>query len=562
MRKLFLVSIIVILTAIMAYVFLPYKLVIHYDEVVYQGDAPNIDDAEAVAINRAGMQVPGYIELYMEEKEGRYLIHGVSKSGFGTLENTTEIPILPVRTIQASYNGTLHEGDVPDPALFQVQAIYADGTKKEIGYQIAELDAINGPTDIRINTEFGEASVRVQPQGIESLEAEYLTVPHVGDPYNPDDMQVWRIAHDGHKTKLASFETDAPDIFSADIDITVMYGAFRTSVRVHVIPVTSVSPCGFHTQAGSRPGIDQVEIVYSDGTKRTVPRQELDFEESLSDGLQEGTNTYHFTWAGNRYSFAIHAGSKSLVEEAKEHFAEEFKLADYRYASDTIFVTVTRHKAGDAYYFLSHVVINNPSQLRSGLSYGDYGGQRELPTDAAKRLNWVIGTNGSNFNYATGTPEYAGVCIKDGQVMEGSSTNGLEICLMSNGVLFSPNMFVDPQQLIASGVTDSWSCGDTLLLQDGEAVNVNVANEEYRYPRTAVGMVQPCEYYLITAGDGNYEGGMTYAEVRAVLMSHGCCFGKCMDGGGSSSLVFRGQLLNTPAANAERAVVDFLYFVE
>lgn len=75
-------------------------------------------------------------------------------------------------------------------------------------------------------------------------------------------------------------------------------------------------------------------------------------------------------------------------------------------------------------------------------------------------------------------------------------------------------------------------------------------------------MVEPREYYLITAGSGHYKGGMTYDEVRDVLLAHGCTYGKCMDGGGSSTLVFENEVINVPAEGSgrERAVEDFCTF--
>ena len=43
------------------------------------------------------------------------------------------------------------------------------------------------------------------------------------------------------------------------------------------------------------------------------------------------------------------------------------------------------------------------------------------------------------------------------------------------------------------------------------------------------------------------------------LQSKGCTFGVNLDGGGSSTLYFNGEVLNAVREN-ERAVVDFLYF--
>ena len=75
-------------------------------------------------------------------------------------------------------------------------------------------------------------------------------------------------------------------------------------------------------------------------------------------------------------------------------------------------------------------------------------------------------------------------------------------------------------------------------------------------------MVEPGEYYLITAGSGHYKGGMTYNEVLDVLLVHGCTYGKCMDGGSFSMLVFEYKVINVLAEESgrERAVEDFLYF--
>ena len=59
-----------------------------------------------------------------------------------------------------------------------------------------------------------------------------------------------------------------------------------------------------------------------------------------------------------------------------------------------------------------------------------------------------------------------------------------------------------------------------------------------------------------------YDHGLTYDEVREILMNKGCVFGKCMDGGGSSQLVYKGgKLLNVTCTGTERGVVDFLYFI-
>ena len=51
------------------------------------------------------------------------------------------------------------------------------------------------------------------------------------------------------------------------------------------------------------------------------------------------------------------------------------------------------------------------------------------------------------------------------------------------------------------------------------------------------------------------------AELQSIFANLGCTYARSMDGGGSSSLVVNGKLLNTPAQYDERPVVDFLSFL-
>lgn len=69
------------------------------------------------------------------------------------------------------------------------------------------------------------------------------------------------------------------------------------------------------------------------------------------------------------------------------------------------------------------------------------------------------------------------------------------------------------------------------------------------------------EYYMITAGTAQYKNGLSFAELQSIFANLGCTYARSMDGGGSSSLVVNGKLLNTPAQYDERPVVDFLSFL-
>ena len=155
------------------------------------------------------------------------------------------------------------------------------------------------------------------------------------------------------------------------------------------------------------------------------------------------------------------------------------------------------------------------------------------------------------------------IFIKDGKILKDGVTNGKEICLDNTGKFYTPSAGISASTLLASGVKDIWGTADPLLIQDGQKVdlaNQQKINNTY-YNRTAIGMVQPGEYYMITAGTAQYKNGLSFAELQSIFANLGCTYARSMDGGGSSSLVVNGKLLNTPAQYDERPVVDFLSFL-
>lgn len=230
----------------------------------------------------------------------------------------------------------------------------------------------------------------------------------------------------------------------------------------------------------------------------------------------------------------------------------------------SIFVSVQQKYTESGEYFLTHIIVNDPSnQVKGGLSNDSWGSYREYPTTYAGRTGAAVTTNGSYFSYDSGQPVCAGCFIKDGKILKDGVTNGKEICLDNTGKFYTPSAGISASTLLASGVKDIWGTADPLLIQDGQKVdlaNQQKINNTY-YNRTAIGMVQPGEYYMITAGTAQYKNGLSFAELQSIFANLGCTYARSMDGGGSSSLVVNGKLLNTPAQYDERPVVDFLSFL-
>ena len=254
--------------------------------------------------------------------------------------------------------------------------------------------------------------------------------------------------------------------------------------------------------------------------------------------------------------------------KAVEEFSEEFSNADIRYASDTLFFTCTKKKTTGGFYYLTHVIVSDAGQIRGEDSYGDFAGERETPGDAAARTGAKILVNGSYFKYETGFATGGELLIRDNSVVHGPWSDGYEICLRRDGTLFSPG-YNTIDSVLAQDVVFSWGTCEDLLIRDGEkCVLTDFDWNQYPYPRTAIGMVRPLEYYIITAGGADHSGGISIYEEQEIFSSLGCTYARGLDGGGSSALVVDGEYVNENGDRADdgslvrRATTDFLLFVE
>lgn len=231
-------------------------------------------------------------------------------------------------------------------------------------------------------------------------------------------------------------------------------------------------------------------------------------------------------------------------------------------SSDNTYISTEEKDAYGSHILIAHVLIRDPSQINTEFSNGVFGGKGERPTDVAKRTGAVLVINGSYFNYGTGQAltEVAPVILHDNEIYRSGIANGSEICIRFDGSLFSPHpvMGFSAEDMYNLGVVSNIGTADPLLIQDGNLQSYPPGVTDGTYPRAAIGMVSPGEYYFLVAGSGAYQGGMSYMDMQGVFYALGCTYARSMDGGGSAAMVINGELLTDPAGETEREVADFI----
>mgnify|MGYP005916257439 FL=1 len=120
--------------------------------------------------------------------------------------------------------------------------------------------------------------------------------------------------------------------------------------------------------------------------------------------------------------------------------------------------------------------------------------------------------------------------------------------------------------LVSEGVLQLFSFGPGLV-ENGE-ISVSAGQEVDQSmtsnPRTAIGMIEPYHYvFVVSDGRTTQSSGLSLLQLATVLKELNCETAYNLDGGGSATMYFMGNVVNNPTTNgksiSERKVSDIVY---
>ena len=237
------------------------------------------------------------------------------------------------------------------------------------------------------------------------------------------------------------------------------------------------------------------------------------------------------------------------------------------YSDDNISVTLSEYTVNDTAVHVAEVSLTSPEYLKTAFAEGAYGRNvTEATSEISESVNAILAINGDFY----GTQE-KGYVIRNGVLYrsEGSADRE-DLVIYADGSFGIINESeVSAEQLIENGATQTLSFGPALV-QDGE-VTVDTDDEVGRAmasnPRTAIG-VREDGTYLFVISDGRTEEseGLSLYELAGVMREMGAVTAYNLDGGGSSTMVFNGAVVNDPTgghaghgSGSERSVSDIVY---
>ena len=222
-------------------------------------------------------------------------------------------------------------------------------------------------------------------------------------------------------------------------------------------------------------------------------------------------------------------------------------------------ITIYKEWYENAWVYAAHVQFSDYDRLKTAVANGNYG-STETTYHAANRLGAILAVNG---DYSAKYLDYP--VARNGKVWNDKACWVPAIYNQNNGKLLSAwetggtsgIAGVSLSALVAEGkVTDTFSFGPPFLSN-----GVVSGSTSGRAQRTFIGTNGNAGDIWIVVSEGRYtdgvSAGLTHRQCAQFLKEKGCTFGIPLDGGGSSTMIFKGKVLT---ATSQRAVVDFLYF--
>ncbi len=244
--------------------------------------------------------------------------------------------------------------------------------------------------------------------------------------------------------------------------------------------------------------------------------------------------------------------------EFRTPLAGETVLGSYR--QNGVNLRVSQITREELKMFVCEFFLDSPELLHTALAGGKITG-RQYTSKIARSVGAVLAVNGDFCGYRTN-----GIIIREGEVLRDSPADWDLLYIDRDGDLrYGVSDSFDADRLVADGVRQSW-CFGPLLVADGkkvEEMNRPGLSASHREPRTAIGQLGPLHYLLFVVDairdDDQVIGGMSFSTLADTLVELGCVTAYNLDGGGSTTLYFNGEVINEPCVNGERPVSDIIY---
>ena len=229
-------------------------------------------------------------------------------------------------------------------------------------------------------------------------------------------------------------------------------------------------------------------------------------------------------------------------------------------------ITLKTYRENDTTIYVANIYLSEGQTIQSALANNTYGkNMTDLTSNIASNVGATIAVNGDYYGART-----SGYVIRNGELLRltKASDDQEDMVIWSDG---STSIIregdITAEELLEKGAVQVLSFGPGLAIDSEIAVDSNdkVGKAMAENPRTAIGYISENHYVLVVADGRTDENiGLSLLELAEFMKNTlGVSQAYNLDGGGSSTMYYNGEVVNNPTTNgniiSERAVSDILY---
>ena len=292
-------------------------------------------------------------------------------------------------------------------------------------------------------------------------------------------------------------------------------------------------------------------------------------ETTSTSGIKESVEAVIQSKLGNNTDTTIETDSTTTASKNTDTAVEtsvsvvEGGTVIGQYSDSKTSITLKQYREYDSNIYVADVTVSDASDLKTALANNTYGRNiTDTTSDMAKNNNAVLAINGDYYG-----ARQSGYVIRNGKLYRDTSGNRDALVIQKNGEFkFISESETSASDLLQDGALQVFSFGP-VLLNNGEisvGENDEVGMAMASNPRTAIGYLGNNHYvFVVSDGRTSESAGLSLYELASFMKELGVKDAYNLDGGGSSTMVFKGEIINNPTTSGrsgeERAVSDIVY---
>lgn len=237
---------------------------------------------------------------------------------------------------------------------------------------------------------------------------------------------------------------------------------------------------------------------------------------------------------------------------------------DTEYHDDQLDIVLTTMRVENTTVYVADVQIADISLLKTALAGNTYARNlTETTSVQAANAGAILAINGDYYG-----AQERGYVLRNGVLYRASAQSGTDALVIGADGNFRiiTEGETSADTLVREGAWQVLTFGPALV-KDGQ-VTVSSSDEVGRAmtsnPRTAIGQISEGHYLLVVSDGRTKEStGLSLRQLAELMQSLGAQVAYNLDGGGSSTMVFQGRVVNSPTTNGrsirERSVSDIVY---